>query len=178
MAKHIVKCLICGNPFDANIEPFIKVNSRRYAHLECYENAEAQRSQEDKDKESLEKYIMKLFNEDYVNARIRKQINEFMSKYNYTYSGIQRSLEYFYEVKGNNINKANGGIGIVPFVYQDAYNYYYSLWLAKQRNVNKDLREYYTPKVVEVKIPVPERKIKKRKLFTFLDEEEVIDNEQ
>ena len=121
---------------------------------------------------------MKLFNEDYVNARIRKQINEFMSKYNYTYSGIQRSLEYFYEVKGNNINKANGGIGIVPFVYQDAYNYYYSLWLAKQRNVNKDLREYYTPKVVEVKIPVPERKIKKRKLFTFLDEEEVIDNEQ
>jgi hypothetical protein len=50
-----------------------------------------------------------------------------MSKYNYTYSGIHRSLEYFYEVKGNSLDKANGGIGIVPFVYQDAYNYYYSL---------------------------------------------------
>ena len=36
MAKHIVKCLICGNSFDANVEPFIKANSRRYAHLECY----------------------------------------------------------------------------------------------------------------------------------------------
>jgi hypothetical protein len=99
-----------------------------------------------------------------------------MSKYNYTYSGIHRSLEYFYEVKGNSLDKANGGIGIVPFVYQDAYNYYYSLWLAKEKNKLKNIEEF-VPKTVEVKIPIPQRKVKKRKLFSFLDEE-VIDNEQ
>lgn len=176
MAKHMVKCFYCGLSFDANIEPTVKVNSRRYAHLECHTKNQEQRSQEDLDKEALEKYIMKLFNEDYVNARIRKQINDFMSKYNYTYSGIHRSLEYFYEVKGNSLDKANGGIGIVPFVYQDAYNYYYSLWLAKEKNKLKNIEEF-VPKTVEVKIPIPQRKVKKRKLFSFLDEE-VIDNEQ
>jgi hypothetical protein len=120
---------------------------------------------------------MKLFKEDYVNARIRKQINEFLNKYNYTYSGIHRSLEYFYDIKGNSIEKANGGIGIVPFIYQDAYNYYYNLWLAKERNKNKNIQEFI-PKTVEVKIPPPQRKIKVKKKFTFLDEEEVADNEQ
>ena len=32
--------------------------------------------------------------------------------------------------------------------------------------------EIYQPKVIEVVIERPERKIKKRKLFSFLDEEE------
>ena len=32
--------------------------------------------------------------------------------------------------------------------------------------------ELYTPKVKEIVIPRPERKVKKRPLFTFLDEEE------
>lgn len=172
----MVKCLICGNQFDANVEPYIK-QGRRYIHVECHHNAEKQRSQEELDKEALENYIMKLFKEDYVNARIRKQINEFLNKYNYTYSGIHRSLEYFYDIKGNSIEKANGGIGIVPFIYQDAYNYYYNLWLAKERNKNKNIQEFI-PKTVEVKIPPPQRKIKVKKKFTFLDEEEVTDNEQ
>lgn len=60
----------------------------------------------------------------------------------------------------------------MPFVYQDAYNYYYSLWLAQQRNENKDL-SYYKPKTIEVKITSPEREPLKRKRFTFLDEDEV-----
>lgn len=112
------------------MEPYIKVN-RRYAHVECADKAEEVRSQEDKDKEALEQYIKQLFNEDYVNPRIRKQINDYINNYNYTYSGIQRSLQYFYEVKGHSLEKANGGIGIVGYVYSDAYNYYYNLWLAK-----------------------------------------------
>jgi hypothetical protein len=47
----------------------------------------------------------------------------------YTYSGIKRTLEYFYEVKKNSIEKANGGIGIVPWVYEEAKRYYYNQWL-------------------------------------------------
>ena len=176
MAKHMVKCFYCGISFDASIEPYVKVNNRRYAHLECHEKHEAEKTQEEIDKENLENFIMKLFNEDYVNPRIRKQINDFISKYNYSYSGIHRSLEYFYVIKGNNIEKSNGGIGIVPYVYQDAYNHYYNLWLAKEKNKGKDFT-LYAPNVIEVKIPPPQRKVKKRKLFTFLDEDEVSDNE-
>ena len=60
--KHVVKCAICGKPFDANVEPFIKVNNKRYAHTECYQNNESKKSQEQKDLEQLENYIKKLFN--------------------------------------------------------------------------------------------------------------------
>ena len=170
MAKHIVKCAICNKAFDANMVPYVKVNSKRYAHKTCSISKEEQLAQLEKDKKALEYYIKKLFNINYVDARIHKQIKQYVEENNYTYSGIHKSLTYFYEVKGNSIEKANGGIGIVPYVYQQAYRYYYALWEAQQKNENKIVEEYI-PTVKEIVIPVPQRKIKKRKLFTFLDEE-------
>ena len=94
-----------------------------------------------------------------------------MKDYNYTYNGIYLTLKYWYEVKHNDITKANGGIGIVPYVYNTAYNYNYAIWLAKQSNENK-VMEDYKPTVREIRIRRPERKIKKRRRFAFLDEEE------
>ena len=114
---------------------------------------------------------MRLFDTDFINPRIRKQINDYIKEYNYTYTGILKALVYFYEVKKNSLEKSQGGIGIVPYIYNDAYNYYYSLWLAQQKNENKDVANYI-PVTREVHIPIPQRKIKKRKLFAFLDEED------
>ena len=91
---------------------------------------------------------MKLFHLEYVDARIRKQINNYIEEYHFTYSGIRK----------------------VPYVYKDAYNYYLSLWEANQKNEDKDV-EQFVPQVVKIKIPRPQRKIKKRKCFEFLDEE-------
>ena len=101
---------------------------------------------------------------------MQQQINKFALDYNFSYSGMQKALTYFYEVKGNSIEKANGGIGIVPYVYQQAYNYYLALWQAQQKNQDKVIIDYI-PKVKEITIPKPQRKIKKQNLFTFLDEE-------
>lgn len=115
---------------------------------------------------------MNLFNYDYVPPRAKKQINQFIKEYNYTYSGMLKALIYFYEIKGGDREAAHDGIGIIPFIYQDAYNYYYSLWLAKQKNEDKELSQYI-PKTIEIKIPVPQREERKRKLFSFLDEDEV-----
>ena len=80
---------------------------------------------------------------------------------------------YFYEIKKNDTSKANGGIGIIPYVYNDAFNYYYAIWEAQQKNTEKVLSDY-TIETQEVFIPIPQRKIKKRELFTFLDEGEDI----
>ena len=171
MAKHLVKCAICGLSFDANAEPFVKVNSRRYAHQKCSKNKEENLSQLEKDKQALEDYIMKLFNITYLDPRIRKQLKQFIEEYHYTFSGIHKALVYHYEIKGGDIDKANGALGIVPYVYQKAYNYYYALWEAQQKNSEKVI-EQYVPEVKEIIIPAPERKVKKRKNFAFLDEEE------
>ena len=100
-----------------------------------------------------------------------KQINQYINEYHYSYSGILKSLTYFYEIKGNSLDKANGGIGIVPYVYKNAYNYYFAIWEAQQKNEGKVIEEY-KPKVKEVVIPIPKRKVRKRRLFAFLDEED------
>lgn len=167
---HKVKCLYCEKVFDRDKIPFIQIG-RRYAHQECALSAEEKKTQEERDKQDLDNYIIQLLKIDYIDARIRKQIKTYVEEYNYTYSGIKKALIYFYEIKGNNIEKANGGIGIVPYVYKNAFDYYYALWQAQQQNQGKKINEYQ-PKIIEVVIPRPQRKIKQRKLFTFLDEEE------
>ena len=169
-AKHLVKCTICGITFDANVEPYTKVNSTRYAHTACYEKAESEKTEEQKDLEALEKYIKSLFKENYINARVRKQIKTYREEYNYTYSGILKTLVYVFEIKKNSIDKANGGIGIVPYEYKNANTYYYALWLANQKNNNKNIQDYI-PEERIVKIVAPKRKRRKRNIFTFLDEE-------
>lgn len=173
---HKVKCIYCKTIFDRDKFPFVQISQRRFSHKECAVAAKAQAFQEEQDKLKLENYIEQLLADSYVPARVHKQINQFVNDYNFTYSGIYKALVYFYEVQKHPIEKANGGIGIVPYVYKDAYNYYYSLWLANQKNEDKDIEDYI-PKEKVVTIINPERKIKKRKLFSFLDEEEVADGE-
>ena len=128
-------------------------------------------NKEDLDKMKLEQYINKLFHTDYVDPRIQKQIKNYIKEYNFTYSGILKSLVYFYEVKQNPVEKSNDSIGIVPWVYKQAFNYYYSIWLAQQKNTDKTV-ENYIPKETEIIIPRPKPKPHKKHLFSFLDDKE------
>ena len=92
MAKAMVKCYYCGVQFDRNTEPFIAVSNRRYAHKECYEKAQSGKTQEEKDYEELLKYIKLKFNMQTVSAKIIRQITDYKRQYNFTYSGMHKSL--------------------------------------------------------------------------------------
>lgn len=168
---HKVKCFYCGKYFDRDKVACKKITGTRYAHAEC--NEDTINTQEDSAKEDLAKleaYIKKLFKTEYVNQRIKKQINDFFNNYNYTYSGMLKALIYTYEIKGNSIEKANGGIGIIPYVYDNAYKYYHAIWLAQQFNDAQPI-EQYKPEETVVIITSPRRKDKRKKLFAFLDRE-------
>jgi hypothetical protein len=169
-----VTCIYCKKEFNKAKEPFKVFSNGKYAHQSCFE---LEQTRELTDQEKLEKYIMQLFGSDYVYAKIKRQIKDYVTNHGYTYSGIHKALIYYYEVKGNKFDegKAQGGIGIVPFVYQNAFNYYYAIWEAQQKQEHihdASSLEEYIPRVVEVRIPVPKRQEKKRVLFGFLDEEE------
>jgi hypothetical protein len=167
---HQVICSVCGKRFDRDKIPFRQTSSRRYAHVECAVAQETTKKQEDLDKEELEKYIMQLLKEEYISPRVRKQISQFITEYGYTYSGMRKALVYFYEVKHNDPAKANGGIGIIPYCYNQARDYYYSLWLAQQQNVDKVIDEY-KPEIVEIRIQPPQLRPPKKRWFTFFEEE-------
>ena len=169
MAKAIVKCLYCGEQFDRN-DPsnhFIKIG-RRYAHQRCANEYNESLTQEQKDLNALIEYIKDLVKEDYNFMKVKKQIEDYHKKYDYSYSGMLRSLKWFYEVKNNSIDKANGGIGIIPFIYNEAYKYYYNIYLAQQKN--KDIENYQT-KITEITIQSPRMYVRPPRLFD-LDEED------
>lgn len=169
--KHLVKCKYCGKIFDANAELYVKPTSNRYAHKACYEKYLANQTQEEKDEEELYQYIKKLFNGSYNFVKVKRTIDKYKTEYNFTYSGMKKALVYFYEVKGHSIDKSNGNVGIIPYIYSDARNYYYSIWLARQKNEDKKVEDYL-PEEKIVKITPPKRKVKHRKLFSFLDKED------
>ena len=135
MAKRMLKCLYCGQYFDANQEPTVQVSSRRYAHKACADNQDAI----DKERQELEEYIKQLFNVDKIPSKIQKQINSYLKDYNFSYSGMLKALIYHFEIQHGDISKANGGIGIIPYCYDSAKTYYYNLWVAQQQNITKDI---------------------------------------
>ena len=176
MAKHMVKCPKCGQYFDANVIQSVKVGSRRYGHATCYpENTNfVPLPQIDQEYTDLMDCIKDIYKDGINYALVKKQIKQYQEEYNYTLSGIKKSLLYFYKVKGNPIDKSKGGIGIVPFVYKDAYNYYYSLFVAQSQNENKNLQQI-TSKIKEIIIKPP--KIKKKIRLFNLGEDEEVNNE-
>lgn len=79
------------------------------------------------DRDALFFYIYKLFGqyseEQPVNPWNITQMQKFRSQ-GMPYKGQLLTLKYFYEVKKSSIAKSNGSIGIIPFVYLEAQNYY------------------------------------------------------
>lgn len=80
-----------------------------------------------------------------------------------------KTLYWWYEIKGHSIDQSQGGIGIIPFIYDDALKYYYSLYLAQIANEDKEFR---APIVKEIEIPSPRVVVSPGKMFRFWDEDE------
>ena len=172
-----VKCTVCGEYFDREKVPAVKSGARRYAHERCMPNGEkvplktkeGKAVEVDQDLEKLERYIKNLLGEEFINVRVRRQIKEYRENYGYTYSGILKSLIYFYDVQGNSKDKANGAIGIVPYIYDKAFQYYLSLFMARERNKDIVARPInYKVKEITIKPPKVE---KKSRLFNINEED-------
>lgn len=167
---HYVKCLYCDRTFDADKERYVKPNKTRYAHIECYELVQ----EKEQYKSQLIHYIQDLFKMPKVTSIIYKQINSYLEdpQYGYTYQGILNSLKYFYEVKKGDVSKANNRLGIVPYVYDEAQEYFENINSTNEKNkqIMSQMNSYNT-ETIDITIPSPQRVERKRNLFTFLDEE-------
>ena len=168
---HRVKCTVCGQQFDRDTVQAVKAGPRRYAHYRCYPEGELVplANPVDEDQLKLEEYIANLLGDDYNIGRVKKQIKDYKEQYNYSYSGMLKTLIWFYDIRGNSKEKANGGIGIIPFVYKDALNYFYNLHLAQLKNREIKTHEIKT-KVVT--IPAPSVRRAPIKLFNINEVED------
>lgn len=159
---HKVKCTNCGLIFDRDKVPFVPTGSRRYAHADC-----SAYLSDIEDQEALDNYIIKALKIDYIDAKIRLQLNNYRDINQYTYKGMLKALTYFHEVKGNTLT----GVGIIPYVYEQAQKYYTMLWMTQQTNEAKPIEQYEAPNEVVICIPEPQSPLRsKRRLFNFIDE--------
>ena len=163
-------CFWCHKALDKTDENVIAMPElpNRWVHKGCAQIHPAN------DLEKLMIYIIQLYKlkDNYIPQRLMKQITQYENDYEFTYSGMLKALKYWYEIKKHPID-TNFGVGIIPRVYAEAKQYYYSLYLAQLENEKiKDYNEYI-PKDIEIVITPPQKKIEKRNLFTFLEEDDI-----
>lgn len=116
----------------------------------------------------LYSYICFLFGLKTPGPRIYTQIKTYIEKNNYTYNGIKLALKYFFEVKHNNTSIET--IGIVPYVYDEAQEYFKNTE-HRQADIAKIIGEKIeeTPIIIDVK-STPNRKTKKRLIDMDMDD--------
>lgn len=130
--KPPVKCPYCGERDDRNEMTQVK---SRWWHEECIiakreENLAMKNlppnlegSTPEQEYRELISYICEKYGLDRPTGQILKQIQSFSEDFEYRYKGMELALRYFFDLEQNSV-KENTGIGIVPYVYDRARNFY------------------------------------------------------
>ena len=65
---------------------------------------------------------------------INRQATEYIKQYNYTWSGMTACLHWFYNINHGSIEEGHGGVGIIPFIYDQVKEYYEKIYAAQKKN--------------------------------------------
>lgn len=130
-------CRICKAEIDKEKDDWIRPVRNYYYHKKCYRDwKNANHINDDEYVDLIYDFIARdlkvSYNWHVCEAQRKKFIKEKM-----TNKGILFALKYFYEVKHGNWEKGHGGIGIVPFVYNDSCAY----WAARERSSQGTIAE-------------------------------------
>ena len=151
---HMVKCLYCQERFDADKIKHQKIG-RRYAHLNCHE------PRIDVDGAIFNEiihYVGFILGDAANYKKIANQIKDYYINKGISYKDIYLTLKYWYDIKHNDTSKSGGGIGIVPFIYKEAKDYWKSFDVKK------------IPKLDTEEIILKKRKKEKTLLERMLEE--------
>lgn len=154
MQKEFGYCNICKKHLFGYNEYVVK-NGKKIC-LECVEKEKKQNSAENKkDLEDLSEYIKSLFHKKEVPntwlAFIEKQ-----NKLGRTYSGMQGTLYYFYEILGNYVDYSSlDAIGIIDFMYDEASEYFKNMRSVMKHN--SEVKIETKTKIVQSAFVVPKK---------------------
>lgn len=138
-----LKCPVCGTFNDKEETVF---HNQRYYCKVCFENSR----KESEDYRILIDYICDLYNLDVPNGWILKQIKDFKEQFNYTYKGMKTTLDYFYRIKQEEEPEEGMGIGIIPFVYDEAKKFYFDKKAVKEGMQDFDIKDTERNKVIHI----------------------------
>ena len=152
----LVKCHFCQQLVDRDIA--IRYDEKNF-HENCYNNYKA--------KKEIFAYVAKVFkfkSETRPGPKIIAQLNSFITR-GYTYQGILNTLIYHFEVCKGSVEKAKEGIGIVPFIYAEAQDYYKKFEYKKQK-IADSIEKQLEQNPIELKLKVNSEK-KEKQLYNL-----------
>lgn len=142
---HIVQCRTCKKYFDTEKIPkdeWIMPSKNWYYHTRCYTDWKNNHDNATDDDWAMLIYdfLARDLKVSYNYHLCEAQRKKFLKENRFTNKGIYFSLKYFYEIKHNSWDKGNGGIGIIPYIYKDATEYWTDLeW--KRRGFMKAIEQ-------------------------------------
>lgn len=140
MARKVI-CQYCRNKFDRESELY-EHTSKGYFHKTCYDTMLDERAKRADILDVLDDITGGKVNY----ALVQKQLKELIGTGKYTESGLLGTLYYAINIKHIKFNP-KAGIGILPYLYQDARRYY-----EKQAVMKEGVHKVeYEEKVVVVK---------------------------
>lgn len=104
------------------------------------------------DKDSLFEYIKEVYHAERVSPAVYTQAKRFHENAGYSYSGMEKAFRYFTEIKKGKLG-IDQNLGILPYIWEEAKNYYYQLWLIE----NQNSEPLETP-IIEITIKQPVKK--------------------
>ncbi len=132
--KREVECRYCHKKFDRNVVPegtWIESPTKWFYHTECYPKAmELRKAKKITDTASETEwkdstyYFLKNHLKIAVNYPLFDKQWQSNLKKKRTPKGIYFALVYFYDIKKNSVERSNGAIGIVDYIYDDSREYW------------------------------------------------------
>lgn len=173
---HMVTCRICKKRFDTETEETVLIGQKSYYHKSCYDewkgskdNAGARNQDENFWYEAMVDYLyrdVKLGDIDF--SKIYSQWKAFIKKGS-TPKGIYFAIRYFYDVMHGDREKALGGIGIVPSIYNQSAEYWVDRENKKEGTLEAIIAQIKERDNREVKV-ITKKEQKKNKTKWSLDE--------
>lgn len=164
---HEVMCRVCRERFDTDKLPsdmWVRTNKTWYYHKKCYDDWISNKDNIKLDidsqgfwYDSLIDYLYRDIKMEIDFKKIGSQWKNFTSpdrKPRMTAKGIYFATRYYYDVIHGNVEKALGGIGIIPSIYNEAAQYWVDLENKKTGTLNaiiEQIKEREARPVIEIK---------------------------
>lgn len=163
--EKIVVCFYCEEPFVLKDHNYRMARVNRYAHKECFE----QNATEDDKYIDFMYHILTRNGVKYNFHKCERQRKKFLNE-GYKNKGMALTLQYFYEVQKGDVNKSNGGIGIIPYVYDRAFEYFRAKEMERRRLQALVLQsKEEEDKAEKITVQAPKKQKRKKDLYVLDD---------
>lgn len=150
------KCPVCNELVTK--DQVSKKNKGKTYHVKCfdtmlskkYEDTIVQQVDPLKD---LKEFILQLFKIDKLTNLMEDQLVKYTREYDYTATGMLNALKYYFEIRENELTDNVKGVGIIPFVYKEANEFFEKIKQREGDMKEVDVKQMVTERTVKIKPP-------------------------